>query len=293
VIADHIRACAFLDRRRRDPRQRGPRLRAAPHRRAAPSATATSSAARTPSSTAGGGRLAAEMGEAYPELRRRRPRGDRRAATGGGALRPDHRATAWRSSKASRMAAARARRSTARPPSSCYDTYGFPLDLTADVCRERGVERRRGRLRPPWRARREQARAAGKFKMADGPGVQRRRSPPSTATSTCVCEHAKVTAIYVDGAPVAKAACRRRRGDRARPHAVLRRKRRPGRATPASCATPAPAWWWRTPSRCRPPCIGHQGRVVEGELELGDTFVARVNAERRARARCATTASRT
>ena len=31
VIADHIRACAFPDRRRRDSRQRRPRLRAAPH----------------------------------------------------------------------------------------------------------------------------------------------------------------------------------------------------------------------------------------------------------------------
>ena len=29
--------------------------------------------------------------------------------------------------------------------------------------------------------------------------------------------------------------------------------------------------------------FGHQGRIVEGAVELGDTFVARVDAERRAK----------
>jgi alanyl-tRNA synthetase len=29
--------------------------------------------------------------------------------------------------------------------------------------------------------------------------------------------------------------------------------------------------------------FGHQGRIVEGEVEVGDTFVARVDAEQRAR----------
>jgi alanyl-tRNA synthetase len=37
---------------------------------------------------------------------------------------------------------------------------------------------------------------------------------------------------------------------------------------------------------------GHQGRIVEGTVEVGDMLAARVDAER-ARARCATTASRT
>ena len=49
-----------------------------------------------------------------------------------------------------------------------YDTYGFPLDLTADVCRERGVDGRRGGASTrAMDAQRERARAASQFKAGD------------------------------------------------------------------------------------------------------------------------------
>ena len=35
-----------------------------------------------------------------------------------------------------------------------HDTYGFPLDLTNDVCRERDVEVDEAASRPPWKSRR-------------------------------------------------------------------------------------------------------------------------------------------
>ena len=67
-----------------------------------------------------------------------------------------------------------------------HDTFGFPLDLTADVCRERGVARRRGRLRGArWTQQRERARAAAKFKMAQALEYSGARRPRSTATRRC------------------------------------------------------------------------------------------------------------
>jgi len=47
-----------------------------------------------------------------------------------------------------------------------HDTYGFPLDLTADICRERGVSVDDKAFNAAMARQKEQARAAGKFKMA-------------------------------------------------------------------------------------------------------------------------------
>ncbi|HSH88100.1 MAG TPA: alanine--tRNA ligase [Methylophilus sp.] len=47
-----------------------------------------------------------------------------------------------------------------------HDTFGFPLDLTADICRERGVTVDTSGFDAAMARQKEQARAAGKFKMA-------------------------------------------------------------------------------------------------------------------------------
>jgi alanyl-tRNA synthetase len=57
-----------------------------------------------------------------------------------------------------------------------HDTFGFPLDLTADVCRERGVTVDAAAFDAAMARQKEQARAAGKFRMAaaleyDGPAT--------------------------------------------------------------------------------------------------------------------------
>ena len=46
-----------------------------------------------------------------------------------------------------------------------HDTYGFPLDLTNDVCRERGLRVDEDGFNAAMNRQKEQARAAGKFKM--------------------------------------------------------------------------------------------------------------------------------
>lgn len=47
-----------------------------------------------------------------------------------------------------------------------YDTYGFPLDLTADICRERGITLDEEGFAAAMEQQKKTARAAGKFKMA-------------------------------------------------------------------------------------------------------------------------------
>ena len=54
-----------------------------------------------------------------------------------------------------------------------YDTYGFPLDLTADICRERDVRVDYAGFDAAMQRQRERARAASKFTVTRRRGVLR------------------------------------------------------------------------------------------------------------------------
>src|SRR3546814_10917151 len=81
-----------------------------------------------------------------------------------------------------------------------YDTYGFPVDLTADICRERNVQVDLDGFEVAMGHQRKQARAAGKFKAADG------SSYSGAETLFEGYDHlesqGKITALYVDGPSV-------------------------------------------------------------------------------------------
>ncbi len=81
-----------------------------------------------------------------------------------------------------------------------HDTFGFPLDLTADVCRERDVTVDSAAFDAAMARQKEQARAAGKFKMAanleyDGPATTFHGYDGLEAKGN-------VLALYKDGVPV-------------------------------------------------------------------------------------------
>ena len=81
-----------------------------------------------------------------------------------------------------------------------HDTYGFPLDLTADICRERGVTVDGEGFNVAMARQKEQARAAGKFKMTAALDY----SGPATAFhgyDELECK-ARVLALYKDGSPI-------------------------------------------------------------------------------------------
>ena len=81
-----------------------------------------------------------------------------------------------------------------------HDTYGFPLDLTQDVCRERGVTVDVAGFDAAMQHQKDTARAAGKFKMDKQLAYD---GAPSQFTGYDELARAStVLALYADGAPV-------------------------------------------------------------------------------------------
>ena len=111
--------------------------------------------------------LVAEMGDAYPELKQDRSR------IGSVLSQEEERFFATiqhgmeiLESELGRMLADGVKVFSGETAFKLHDTFGFPLDLTADVCRERGASVDTDAFDAAMARQREQARAAGKFRMA-------------------------------------------------------------------------------------------------------------------------------
>ena len=162
-----------------------------------------------------------------------------------------------------------------------HDTFGFPLDLTADVCRERGVTVDEAGFEVAMNRQRDQARAAGKFKMAQG--LEYSGAPTVFhGYDTLNKDSAKVLALYVDGSQV--------KSIKAGDNAVLVLDNTPFYAE--SGGQVGDAGELRNQSslfevedtlKIQADVFGHHGQVLEGEIKVGDQLNAKVNAERRAR----------
>ncbi|MDP3086942.1 MAG: alanine--tRNA ligase [Methylotenera sp.] len=81
-----------------------------------------------------------------------------------------------------------------------HDTFGFPLDLTADICRERGLAVDTAGFDAAMTRQKEQARAAGKFKMATN--LEYIGANSDFKGYETLETSAKVLALYKDGASV-------------------------------------------------------------------------------------------
>jgi alanyl-tRNA synthetase len=83
-----------------------------------------------------------------------------------------------------------------------HDTYGFPLDLSADVCRERGLSVDEAGFAAAMEKQKSQARAAGKFKMDKA--LEYTGAGNTFVGYDDLKATAKVVAVYVDGNSVAE-----------------------------------------------------------------------------------------
>ena len=162
-----------------------------------------------------------------------------------------------------------------------HDTYGFPLDLTADVCRERGVTVDEAGFNAAMAQQKAQARAAGKFKMAQG--LEYSGVPTAFhGYDGLVHEGAKVAALYVEGSKVSSV----KAGDDAvvvLDHTPFYAESGGQVGDTGELRNATSLLRVEDTMKIQADVFGHQGRVVEGEIKLGDRLTARVDAARRAR----------
>ena len=281
VIADHIRACAFTVADGVIPGNEG---RGYVLRRIARRAIrhGYKLGARKPFFHKLVAALDAEMGEAYPELRRA-------AARVTEVLKTEeerffltiHHGMEILEAALANMDAAGAKVIDGDTAFKLHDTFGFPVDLTGDVCRERGVTVDEAGFNAAMGRQREMARAATKFKMAAGLVYA---GTPTTfhGYEHLQCETSRITGLYLDGATVTSV----KAGD----DCVVVLDHTPfyaesgGQAGDAGeLRNAATRVLIEDTTKIQADVFGHQGRVVEGTLSVGDTVAARVNTEQRAR----------
>jgi len=81
-----------------------------------------------------------------------------------------------------------------------HDTYGFPLDLTADICREANVSVDTAAFDAAMQQQKNQARAAGKFKL--GAGLEYAGAATTFHGYDTLAHDGSILALYRDGSAV-------------------------------------------------------------------------------------------
>ena len=275
VIADHIRACAFtvVDGVIPGNAGRGYVLRRITRRAIR---HGYKLGARKPFFHALVAALVAEMGDAYPELRQ----GEKRATD---VLKQEEegffRTIANGMEILEKALASGVRQIDGDTAFKLHDTFGFPVDLTADVCRERGVTVDEARFNELLDEQRKRARDAGKFKVAAGLEYSG-ADTQFHGYDELAREGVKVTAVYIDGSSVTSATA----GD----DAVIVLDHTPFYAESGGQVGDTGELRNATSRvivddtiKVQAAVFGHHGRVVEGTIKVGDVLAARVDAERR------------
>ncbi len=160
-----------------------------------------------------------------------------------------------------------------------YDTYGFPLDLTADICRERDVALDESGFHEAMEKQKSTARAAGKFEMAaaiDYSGPKTQFTGYDNLTDT-----AKILALYVDGVSVKEIT--------AGQEATIVLDRSPFYAESGGQAgdvglieSSAASFAVSDTQKVQPDVFGHHGKLATGKLAVDDAIKATVNINVRA-----------
>ncbi len=162
-----------------------------------------------------------------------------------------------------------------------YDTYGFPLDLTADIGRERGFRVDTNGFDAAMAAQRERARHASKFSLDKLPAFE--GDDTRFEGYTTLETPATILAIYVNGTPVDVLTDS--------DHAVIVLDQTPFYAESGGQAGDQGLLHGQhglfdvdDTQKIRSQVFGHSGRLQRGILRTGDTVTASVNVTHRQRA---------
>ncbi len=161
-----------------------------------------------------------------------------------------------------------------------YDTFGFPVDLTADICRERGVMIDMAGFEAAMEQQRERARAASKFSMAAG--LEYSGGKTVFHGYEKLVHPARVVALYREGAQVQSL----KSGDTG--SVVL--DETPFYAESGGqvgdkgeLVAAGGTFGVDDTQKIQAEVFGHHGAMKSGVLKVGDRLEAKVNTELRAR----------
>ena len=162
-----------------------------------------------------------------------------------------------------------------------YDTYGFPVDLTADICRERGVRIDMAGFEAAMEQQRERARAASRFSMAAGLAYSGSKTEFHGYETLSL--RAKVIALYREGTQVGEL----QSGE----DGVVVLDRTPFYAESGGqvgdrgeLAGPAGTFGVNDTQKVQADVFGHHGRQRTGVLRVGEEVTAQVDTVSRHRA---------
>src|SRR4051794_7464873 len=159
-----------------------------------------------------------------------------------------------------------------------HDTYGFPLDLTQDVCRERGVSVDEAGFNAAMEKQKAAGRAAGKFKMDRA--LEYTGSGNVFTGYERLQEQARVVALYKDGTPVQLL-------EEGQPGVVVLDKTpfyaESGGQVGDSGALSAEGVLFgvEDTQKIKADVFGHHGVQTQGRLKVGDTVKASVDMQLR------------
>ncbi|MGL5759250.1 alanine--tRNA ligase [Plesiomonas sp.] len=159
-----------------------------------------------------------------------------------------------------------------------YDTYGFPLDLTADVCRERNLNVDEAGFNAEMKAQRERAQAASNF-GTDYNAMIRVDSQTQFHGYTATTHQGSVVALFREGQVVEQLSA----GDDGiivLDHTAFYAESG-GQVGDSGQLQSANATFSVTDTQKYGSAFGHVGKLVSGSVSIGDSLDTLVDAERR------------